>query len=240
MLTGVPREVPSTRRPAQRVNAQTATLRWAPTLPSGLRSLVDLPAESLLDGMLAESEFTQLQLQGSRWSGTEIRTCRFESGVFQQAHFQGVTFENCVLHNCDLTGVRLDACGLSHVVFSHCRLDGLTAVDTSFDGVIIEDSNVSLANFRFLKTFNVLFKASMLSEVDFTGARLERTLFEKCNLRQADFTRVTAQGVDLRGSDLDEIRGVASLKGATIGRLQLFGLALSLARDAGISVADAD
>jgi uncharacterized protein YjbI with pentapeptide repeats len=229
-----------TRRAPQPVTPQTAAVRWAPTLPSPLRAASELPDGSLLDGVIAETELTRVELPRSRWSRTEIRACRFEAGLFQHAHFEGVTFESCVLHNCDLTGARFDACGLSHVVFSHCRLDGFTAMDTSFDGVIVDDSNLSLANFRFLKTFNILFKESMLVEVDFTGTRLERALFQKCNLRQADFTQVTATGVDFRGSELDEIRGVASLKGATIGRLQLFGLALSLARDAGITVAEDD
>ncbi len=79
----------------------------------------------------------------------------------------------------------------------------------------------------------------MLTGAEFGGAQLEDLGFAGCDLAGTDVAHVRCAGlVDLRGSRLDGLRGIASLKGATIGREQLIGLAPTLAVALGLKVAD--
>ena len=50
----------------------------------------------------------------------------------------------------------------------------------------------------------------------------------------SDYSRLT--DVDLRGADLDTVRGIASLKGATVSFEQLMTLAPALAEELGLRV----
>jgi hypothetical protein len=54
--------------------------------------------------------------------------------------------------------------------------------------------------------------------------------------RGADVSNVKCKGTDLRRARLDGLKGVGSLRGATIGVDQLFGLAPGLAAAVGVRV----
>jgi len=83
---------------------------------------------------------------------------------------------------------------------------------------------------------HVRIEASNLGRADLGGAQLEDVRFPDCDLRGADFSNARCTDVDLRTARLDDLRGVGSLRGATIGVDQLFGLAPGLAAAAGVRV----
>ena len=60
--------------------------------------------------------------------------------------------------------------------------------------------------------------------------------FPGCDLAGADVSNAKCSNVDLRGARLDGLQGVGSLRGATIGVDQLFGLAPGLAAAVGLRV----
>jgi uncharacterized protein YjbI with pentapeptide repeats len=62
--------------------------------------------------------------------------------------------------------------------------------------------------------------------------------FDGCRLVSPDFSQAVMRAVDLSGADLVAPRGLASLSGATISRLQLLDLAPAFADQLGITVAD--
>lgn len=53
-----------------------------------------------------------------------------------------------------------------------------------------------------------------LEEAEFGGARLKDVVFERCDLRAADFSAVKGAQFDLLGCRLDGLRGVDALRGA--------------------------
>jgi uncharacterized protein YjbI with pentapeptide repeats len=77
---------------------------------------------------------------------------------------------------------------------------------------------------------------SNCARADFGGARLDRVRLTDGDLTAADFSNARATELDLRGSRLDGLEGIASLRGAIIGPEQLYGLAPGLATALGISV----
>ena len=84
----------------------------------------------------------------------------------------------------------------------------------------------------------MVFADCVLTEPDFGSARLTGVRFDGCRLVAPDFSRATLAKVDLSGAELVAPRGLTSLSGATISRLQLLDLAPALADQLGISVAD--
>ncbi len=85
---------------------------------------------------------------------------------------------------------------------------------------------------------DVRFDACSLVTTDLTAAQLTRVVFSGSNCAATDFTNVRCEDVDLRGARLEGIRGVGSLRGATIGRDHLVPLALDLAIASGLLVRD--
>jgi uncharacterized protein YjbI with pentapeptide repeats len=74
------------------------------------------------------------------------------------------------------------------------------------------------------------------TEADFLGATLHDVTFESCMLEKTIFEQVKCKQVDLRGSQLMEIKGWRSLKGATIDDLQLVTVAPYLANELGLLI----
>ena len=59
---------------------------------------------------------------------------------------------------------------------------------------------------------------------------------EAADLREADVTRARFASADLRGAELEDVRGAASLRGALISPEQVLAVGLSLIAGAGILV----
>jgi uncharacterized protein YjbI with pentapeptide repeats len=77
-----------------------------------------------------------------------------------------------------------------------------------------------------------------LEDADFNSATLIDVTFEDCILTRTDFSAAKLTRVDLRGNDISELRGVASLHGAIIAPEQLAQLAPILCNGLGIIVAE--
>ena len=78
-------------------------------------------------------------------------------------------------------------------------------------------------------------RAALLMESDLGEVR-----FADCDLRGLELFNSSLAGTDLRGNELDDLKGVACLRGATIDTPQLLALAPALAADVGLVVERAD
>jgi uncharacterized protein YjbI with pentapeptide repeats len=84
----------------------------------------------------------------------------------------------------------------------------------------------------------VTFDNCVLSDVDFSGATLTRTVFRHSRLTRANFTHVTMNEVDLRGAELGITVDPTCLRGAIVTTAQLMDLAPLLAESMGLTIAD--
>ena len=98
------------------------------------------------------------------------------------------------------------------------------------------DCRLDDANFRMAQLVDVQFERCGLTTADFTAGRLERVTFAGSDCSGADFTQVHCDEVDLRETRLDGLRGIGSLRGAIIDRVQLVPIALDLALAVGLVV----
>ncbi|GHH70707.1 hypothetical protein GCM10018793_05160 [Streptomyces sulfonofaciens] len=109
-------------------------------------------------------------------------------------------------------GARMEDVILDNVLFERCKLDYSTLTGVRAAGPVI-------------------FSQCSLRETTFTTTDLGRALFDACNLRQAEFDGGRYRGLDLRGNDLSQLRGIASLKQVIIERAQTLQLAEALAAE---------
>lgn len=104
--------------------------------------------------------------------------------------------------------------------------------------VVFEECRLDLANFRFAKFKRVKFIDCELTEADFQGAEFTDTSFENSQIERVEFSNTRHMRTDLTSSTLTDVRGWASLKGATIDAVQLMAVSPELAATLGIKIAD--
>ena len=90
--------------------------------------------------------------------------------------------------------------------------------------VTVTDCRLDDANFRGAQLEQVRFETVNCARADFGGARLDTVAFPGSDLAAADFSNARCTDVDLRDARLEGLKGIGSLRGATIGVDQLFGL----------------
>ncbi|ELP66107.1 hypothetical protein STRTUCAR8_01848 [Streptomyces turgidiscabies Car8] len=75
----------------------------------------------------------------------------------------------------------------------------------------------------------MIFAKCSLRETTFAAADLGAALIDGCDLRLTEFDGGKNRGLDLRGNDLSQLRGLASLKQIVIDHAQTLQLAEALA-----------
>jgi uncharacterized protein YjbI with pentapeptide repeats len=172
-----------------------------------------------------DGELTRTRVVGGRHAGDS----------FCGARLTDVEFVRCDLAGCDFSDTKL-----TRVSLIDCRAIALEAGQSSWRDVRVVDAVLGEANLRMSTLRDVWFESTSLVAAEFIAARLEKVAFGASDLTRADFTKATCSDVDLHDARLDELRGVASLAGATIAVDQLFGLAPALASALGIVVVARD
>ena len=77
---------------------------------------------------------------------------------------------------------------------------------------------------------------STLAEASLTACLWDKAVFADCRLSGVELTRCDLRGTDLRENRLNDIRGIASLRGVTIGADQLADLTAAVVNDLDLRV----
>jgi uncharacterized protein YjbI with pentapeptide repeats len=183
----------------------------------------------------------------------------FDGTDFTRAHAEGASFLDCRLVGCDvseaaLDGTRWSDCGWERVqgvgfslaeasligtTIEQCRLAAVSAWSSSWRDVIVRGGKIDFLNLRSARLKNVAFEDCVIIELDLQEAECDGVTFSGCTLVEPAFGRGRYTGLDLSGAaHLRSPQGIASLRGATISRLQLIDLAEALAAEAGLRIAD--
>jgi uncharacterized protein YjbI with pentapeptide repeats len=166
-----------------------------------------------------------------------------------ESELRGVTLEaarplefrlrDTVLRDCDLSNIEGREGALTRVVVSNSRLIGIALSAAKLRDVTVADSMLSLASFAFGELRDVSFERVNLREASFMEARLENVSFIECQLEGADFRRVRLRDCVMRGSSLEGVIGVESLRGLTMPWADVVASAGVLAAAAGIEIESA-
>lgn len=189
---------------------------------------------------------------------TTIESCKIENADFTSVTAKAVSLDEVILERTLFSEAKLDKFGARDTVFTHCDFSAAHCADGSFlrvtflggrmsgwdssesvcKDVTFKNCKLDMANFRFAKLTSVRFISCVLTEADFLNAQLQDVSFEDCLLERTEFAQCKMKNVDLRTSQLIELKGWQSLKGATIDNVQLMSAAPYLANEIGIKISD--
>ena len=164
--------------------------------------------------------------------------CRFEECDLTELRAPRARFSDTALYAVRGAGVDLAESEWLDCVVTGARLGAVQLYGAELRRVRFEGGKVDFLNLRGATLREVRFTDCVLTEPDFGGATLEQVTFEGCRLVGPDFNQARLKAVDLSGAHLAAPRGLTSLSGATISRLQLLDLAPAFADQLGITVAD--
>jgi uncharacterized protein YjbI with pentapeptide repeats len=166
----------------------------------------------------------------------ELTDVWLQSVDARDATLPRIAARDTLVADCDLSNSRWPGASLVWVDLVACRATGFDLTEATLRHVTFRDCKLDLALFRFMRTESVSFVDCILTGADFSGATLAGAVFDSCDLSGVDLSFADLDRADLRTSRFDSVRGVGSLRGATIGAAQLVTLAPALAAELGIRV----
>lgn len=141
------------------------------------------------------------------------------------------------LSDCDLSNIEAHrGAALTRVTVQHSRLIGAGLAGGKLRDVAFVDCMLSLGSFAFAELRDVSFERVNLREATFLDARLEDVSFIDCQIEGADFRGATLTNCLMRGSSLEGLLGIESLRGLTMPWADVVASAGALAAAAGIAI----
>lgn len=211
-----------------------------PRLPKVYETLSDLSKT-----LLSEDTIEQALIKNYSFTSPELDKKTFDESSFVSSRLSGVAASKIDITDCefkaaDFTASKFPDSSWLRVSVDTSRCTGLQILNSTLRHVTFKDSKLDLVNFRTSKLENVTFENCSLSDVDFNDASLKNITFKQCILNDVTFNNAKMFRVDISQSTIEHIKGIDSLKGATISEEQMLLLAPALVRSAGLKLAAND
>jgi len=191
-----------------------------------------LKPEEHYDGL----SFRGLDLTGARGASTRFLECELDGCDLTSAVLAGSRWSESTLTRVRGVGTDLSEACLLDVSVTDARFGALAAYGSTWRRVTVHGGKIEFLNLRGAHLREVQFEDCKLIEPDFAGATLRDVTFSGCTLVGALLHGASLANVDLSGARLVEPKGLTSLGGATISRVQLLELADAFADQLGIRV----
>jgi len=207
----------------------------APDLPELERhELRATPAddELVLSGALIERD-TPEPVHPRRVS---IRESELRGLVVETERAAGLELLDVVLRDCGLSNVNGGGGSIRRVQIDRSRLVGFSLSEGKARDLRVTDSSLELASFALTGLQNVVFERVNLAEASFMEARMQAVQFIDCTLAGADFRGARLTRCVIRGSSLEDVLGVESLRGLQMPWSDVVASAGALAAALGIDV----
>jgi uncharacterized protein YjbI with pentapeptide repeats len=167
-----------------------------------------------------------------------IRESELRGLVLDTADAPGLTLVDVLLRDCGLSNVDGREGVVTRVEVHRSRLVGFSLSRGAVRDLRVADSSMKLASFAQAQLRNVVLERVNLTEASFMDARLEGVAFIDCQLAGADFRGARLNGCVIRGSSLEDVMGVASLRGLRMPWPDIVASAGAMATALGIAVGD--
>ncbi len=145
---------------------------------------------------------------------------------------------DAVVEGREWSNLKAPRLSLRRVELRLCRLTGTELAESILEDVTFRECRLDFAGLRFAKLERVVFSDCRMADCDLGGATLEDVLFERCELREADLSAAKTTRVEVRGCDLEGLRGVEALRGARMPWNDVLQNAPLFAAALGIEIVD--
>lgn len=218
--------------------ARAARRRPGPPLSLDLPHLTPLsdglvPKGDYETALLSDRDLSAVDATGATFASCRIERCQLSDGTLADTRLT-----EC--HLVEITAAGLDVAGGTwrDVILDKPRIGALAAVRAQWSSVRIRGGRIDFLVLAGARLDDVTFEDCSIGELDLGDARLRNVTFEGCQVDVLDAEAAFLVDVDLSGAKLKSIRGVGSLRGATVSTLQLVELGTLLADHLGIRVSD--
>ena len=156
----------------------------------------------------SDQTFEGIELEGASCAGKTFTDCRFVRCRFNRLDLTGALLIDCSFDRSELSLPLVAGCGMRQVTFEASKLVGVdfTKCSVNLFGIAFKNCVLDTCNFSSLKLKKTAFVdctirdsrliQSILTEADFSGSDLERTLFHQCDLEKASFLRAKNYSID--------------------------------------------
>ncbi len=191
-----------------------------------------LSPEEDYDGL----SFRGLDLASARATSSRFLDCTVEECDLSGAQLAGSRWTDSSLLRVRGVGTELSDASLLDVEVTDARLGAVAAYGSTWRRVTVCGGKIEFLNLRGATLREVRFEDCLLVEPDFGDATLRDVSFSGSTLVGPQFRGATLTSVDLSDARLVEPKGLTSLRGATVSRVQLLELADAFADQLGITV----
>ncbi|WP_432141115.1 pentapeptide repeat-containing protein [Streptomyces sp. bgisy084] len=187
-------------------------------------------------GRVAEFNYADAELRDLDLADTHLLHGRITGLKTQRTRFEKLRVDSVEISGCDLSSLQWSDSKISRAVFRDCKLMGAVLEEVTLDNVLFENCKLDYGTFTRIKAAgSVIFSKCSLRETTFVAADLGSALIDDCDLRLTEFDGGKYSGLDLRGNDLSQLRGLASLKKIVIDQAQTLQLAEALAAELNVT-----
>lgn len=179
----------------------------------------DLSAARFRNALLDEAVFDKARLQEADFTEAQLEKSRFVGAFLYHADFTKAQASGARFWGALLSTAKFDGAELVNASFAKARM-----VETSFAGAMMLNADLRMAVAK-----EAYFQRAYLSHASLEGATLEDALLREANLVEADLRGATLTEANLDGCDLGE----ADLSGAKARNATLRDAALWKAKLAG-------
>ncbi len=165
-----------------------------------------------------------------------IRESELHGLVLETERAAGLDLLDVVLHDCGLSNVDGRGGSIRRVEIERSRLVGFNLSEGKARDLRVTDSSLELASFALAGLQNVVFERVNLAEASFMETRMQGVQFIDCTLTGADFRGARLTRCVIRGSSLEDVLGVESLRGLQMPWSDVVASAGALAAALGIDV----
>lgn len=180
-------------------------------------------------GRLAEFHYADADLRDLDLADTHLLDGRITGLKAQRTRLEKVRVDSVEFSGCDLASLQWTGSKVSRAVFRDCKLMGAMLEDVTLDNVLFDNCKLDYSTLTRVRTTGpVIFSGCSLRETTFSAADLGTAAIDDCDLRLTEFDGGKYRGLDLRGNDLSQLRGLSSLQQVIIDRAQTLQLAEAL------------
>nr|WP_284039982.1 pentapeptide repeat-containing protein [Sphingobacterium sp. lm-10] len=147
-----------------------------------------------------EKTFSGINYEQKILRNREFVQCTFVNCDFTKSDLQGNTFEDCSFKQCNFTMTEVSDTGFRNATFISCKLLGIdfSRCNTFAFSMSFSDSYLDFSVFYSMKLKKTLFERCSVKEVDFSNADLSGSVFKDCDLQLANFSGANLEKADLR------------------------------------------
>jgi uncharacterized protein YjbI with pentapeptide repeats len=190
-------------------------------------------------GRLAEFHYADADLRDLDLADIHLLDGKITGLKAQRTRLEKVRVDSVEFAGCDLASLQWSDSKVSRVVFRDCKLMGAALDDVTLDNVLFDNCKLDYSMLtRVRATGPVIFSGCSLRETTVAAADLGAAAIDACDLRLTEFDGGKYRGLDLRGNDLSQLRGLASLQQVIIDRTQTLQLAEALTAELDVTFGD--